>query len=57
MFESMDAARAAYTSPAYLEARKIGDQYGRLRISTPTDGLRLESVRDALLLELDGANK
>ena len=32
VFESMDAAKAAYTSPAYLEARKIGDKYGRLRI-------------------------
>ena len=32
MFESLDKAKAAYTSPAYLEARKIGDQYGRLRI-------------------------
>jgi uncharacterized protein (DUF1330 family) len=32
MFESIEKAQAAYTSPAYLEARKIGDQYGRLRI-------------------------
>ncbi|WP_406857567.1 DUF1330 domain-containing protein [Alsobacter sp. KACC 23698] len=32
MFESMDMAQAAYQSPAYLEARKIGDQYGKLRI-------------------------
>ncbi len=32
VFESMDAARAAYTSPSYLEARKIGDKYARLRI-------------------------
>lgn len=32
MFDSLDKARAAYTSPAYLEARKIGDRYGRLRI-------------------------
>lgn len=32
MFESLDKARAAYTSPEYLAARKIGDQYGRLRI-------------------------
>ena len=32
VFESIEKAEAAYTSPAYLEARKIGDQYGRLRI-------------------------
>jgi uncharacterized protein (DUF1330 family) len=32
VFESLDKARAAYTSPEYLAARKIGDQYGRLRI-------------------------
>ena len=32
MFDSLDKAKAAYSSPAYLEARKIGDQYGRLRI-------------------------
>lgn len=32
MFDSMEKAQAAYTSPAYLEARKIGDQYARLRI-------------------------
>jgi uncharacterized protein (DUF1330 family) len=32
MFESLDKAKAAYTSLAYLEARKIGDQYGKLRI-------------------------
>jgi uncharacterized protein (DUF1330 family) len=32
MFESLDKAKAAYTSPAYLEARKIGDRYGRFRI-------------------------
>lgn len=32
MFASLEAARAAYSSPAYLEARKIGDQYGKLRI-------------------------
>jgi uncharacterized protein (DUF1330 family) len=29
MFESLDKAKVAYTSPAYLEARKISDQYGR----------------------------
>jgi uncharacterized protein (DUF1330 family) len=32
MFDSMEKARAAYTSPAYLEARKIGDKYAKLRI-------------------------
>jgi uncharacterized protein (DUF1330 family) len=32
MFDTLDKAKAAYTSPAYLEARKIGDQYGKLRI-------------------------
>jgi uncharacterized protein (DUF1330 family) len=32
MFESMEKAQAAYTSPAYIEARKIGDKYGKLRI-------------------------
>jgi uncharacterized protein (DUF1330 family) len=32
MFESLEKARAAYTSPAYLDARKVGDQYGKFRI-------------------------
>jgi uncharacterized protein (DUF1330 family) len=32
VFETIDKAQAAYTSPAYVEARKIGDQYGKLRI-------------------------
>jgi uncharacterized protein (DUF1330 family) len=32
MFDTLDKAKTAYTSPAYLEARKIGDQYGRFRI-------------------------
>ena len=32
VYENMEKAQAAYTSPAYLEARKIGDQYGKLRI-------------------------
>jgi uncharacterized protein (DUF1330 family) len=32
VFESMEKAQAAYTSPAYIEARKIGDKYGKLRI-------------------------
>jgi len=31
-FESMEKAQAAYTSPAYVESRKIGDKYGKLRI-------------------------
>ena len=32
VFESLEKAQAAYTSPAYVEARKIGDQHGKLRI-------------------------
>ena len=32
VFENIDKAKAAYTSPAYLEARKIGDRYAKLRI-------------------------
>jgi uncharacterized protein (DUF1330 family) len=32
VFESMEKAQAAYSSPAYLDARKIGDKYGKLRI-------------------------
>jgi uncharacterized protein (DUF1330 family) len=32
VFEGMEKAQAAYTSPAYIEARKIGDKYGKLRI-------------------------
>lgn len=32
VFESLEKAQAAYNSPAYLEARKIGDKYGKLRI-------------------------
>jgi uncharacterized protein (DUF1330 family) len=31
-FDSLEKAQAAYSSPAYLEARKIGDKYGTLRI-------------------------
>lgn len=27
-----EKAQAAYTSPDYIEARKIGDKYGKLRI-------------------------
>ena len=32
IFESIEKAQAAYTSPAYLDARKIGDQYAKFRI-------------------------
>lgn len=32
VFENLEKAQAAYSSPAYMEARKIGDQYGKLRI-------------------------
>ncbi len=32
VFDSLEKAQAAYTSPAYLEARKVGDRYGKLRI-------------------------
>ena len=32
VFENMDKAQAAYISPAYMEARKIGDKYAKLRI-------------------------
>ncbi len=32
VFKNLEAAQAAYGSPAYLEARKIGDRYARLRI-------------------------
>ena len=32
VFESMEKAQAAYTSPAYMDARKVGDQYAKLRI-------------------------
>jgi len=31
-FESFEKAKAAYTSPAYMEARKIGDKYAKFRI-------------------------
>lgn len=31
VFENLDMAQAAYNSPAYLEARKIGEKYGKLR--------------------------
>ena len=32
MFDSLEQAQRAYTSPEYLEARKVGDKYGKLRI-------------------------
>lgn len=32
VFDSLEQAQAAYSSPAYLEARSVGDRYGRLRI-------------------------
>ena len=32
VFENFEMAQAAYTSPAYLEARKVGDKYAKLRI-------------------------
>jgi uncharacterized protein (DUF1330 family) len=32
VFENIEKAQAAYTSPEYLEARKIGDKYAKLRI-------------------------
>jgi uncharacterized protein (DUF1330 family) len=32
VFDNMDKAKAAYTSPDYLEARKVGDKYAKLRI-------------------------
>jgi uncharacterized protein (DUF1330 family) len=31
-FKNIEEAQAAYSSPAYLEARKIGDRYAKLRI-------------------------
>jgi uncharacterized protein (DUF1330 family) len=31
-FESLEKAKATYTSPAYMEARKIGNQYAKFRI-------------------------
>jgi uncharacterized protein (DUF1330 family) len=37
-FDSLEKAQAAYTSPAYMEARKIGDKYATFRIWA-TEGL------------------
>ena len=31
-FDSLEQAKAAYSSPEYPQARKIGDKYGKLRI-------------------------
>jgi uncharacterized protein (DUF1330 family) len=31
-FDTLEQAKAAYSSPDYLTARKIGDKYGKLRI-------------------------
>jgi uncharacterized protein (DUF1330 family) len=32
VFESMEAAKAAFDSPAYQEAKKVGDKYAKFRI-------------------------
>jgi uncharacterized protein (DUF1330 family) len=32
VFENMEKAQAAYTSPEYMEARKVGDKYAKPRI-------------------------
>jgi uncharacterized protein (DUF1330 family) len=32
VFESMDKATAAFNSPAYQEAKKIGDKYAKFRV-------------------------
>jgi uncharacterized protein (DUF1330 family) len=45
-FDSLEKAQAAYISLAYLEARKVGDQYGKLRIlPSKGDRNRRESIR------------
>lgn len=31
-YESLDKAQAAYSSPAYKEARKVGEKYAKFRI-------------------------
>jgi uncharacterized protein (DUF1330 family) len=31
-FESLEKAKATYTGPEYMEARKIGDKYAKFRI-------------------------
>lgn len=38
MFESVEKAKAAFASPAYRDARKIGDKYAKFRIFV-TEGL------------------
>jgi uncharacterized protein (DUF1330 family) len=32
MFESMEKARAAFDSPAYQAAKKVGDKYAKFRV-------------------------
>jgi uncharacterized protein (DUF1330 family) len=32
IFNSMDKAQAAYTSPAYVEAQNTGEKYAKIRI-------------------------
>ena len=32
IFNSMDKAQAAYTSPAYVEAQNVGEKYAKIRI-------------------------
>jgi uncharacterized protein (DUF1330 family) len=32
VFANMDAAKATFSSPAYLEAKKVGDKYASFRI-------------------------
>lgn len=31
-FDSFETAKAAYTSPAYMEARKVGNKYAKFRV-------------------------
>jgi uncharacterized protein (DUF1330 family) len=32
VFESMEKAQAAFNSPAYKEAKKVGDKYAKFRV-------------------------
>jgi len=32
VFENMDKAKAAFDSPAYKEAKKVGDKYAKFRV-------------------------
>jgi uncharacterized protein (DUF1330 family) len=32
MYESVEKAKGAYTSPEYMKAREIGDKYGKFRV-------------------------